>query len=193
MMKNERKMEKAGWKSARRKKIVSMCIGMVFTEAIAVGCGSTGETVDEPEVIRVESSKEAGTDNNAEPDSLPEESRKNTAEQINDDTQSNKLMGTIKSIEENSVVISRAFEEAPDELVQPADGSLEEVLLTVSVSETTVYEITTVKNGGVNGDADVERSEGSFSDMKEGANADFFGSFEGDGFRADKVIIYRFV
>lgn len=131
------------------------------------------------------SQSDAGLENNASTDT-------GAAQQSGSDTQaSDKVIGNIKSIGDNSVVISRAFEEASNILVSPAGDN--EVLVTVFVSDATTYEVHTVKNGGVNGDADVEREEGSFSDCKENVQIDVFGSWDGDDFNAVSIIIYHFV
>lgn len=131
------------------------------------------------------SQSDAGLENSASTDT-------GAAQQSGSDTQaSDNVIGSIKSIGNNSVVISRAFEEASDMLVMPAGDN--EVLVTVFVSDATTYEVHTVKNGGVNGDADVEREEGSFSDCKENVQIDVFGSWDGDDFNAVSIIIYHFV
>lgn len=128
---------------------------------------------------------------NKEPETESNGNSVNT--ETGDAQESDKLIGKIKSIGDNNIVISRSFEEASNVLVAPADGSPDEVLVTISVSDATTYEVKTVKNGGVNGDADVENSEGSFSDCEENVNIDAYGSYEGNVFHAVKIIIYHFV
>lgn len=109
-----------------------------------------------------------------------------------------KVTGNVKSIGDQDIVIRRSFEESSngtdmDILVAPAEGSADEELLTVLVLETTRYEVHTVKNGGVNGDADVETREGSLADLKEKAAVNIWGNFEGENFLAQQVIIFYFV
>lgn len=107
--------------------------------------------------------------------------------------ESEKLIGTVKSIGENSIVISRAFEVASDILVEPGEGSPDEALVTIACSINTKYEVWSVKNGGVNGDSDVDKKAGSFSDITESANVNIIGKFEGDSFYAEHIIIYYFI
>ncbi len=109
-----------------------------------------------------------------------------------------KVTGNVKSIGDQDIVIRRSFEESSngtdmDILVAPAEGSADEELLTVLVLETTRYEVHTVKNGGGNGDADVETREGSLADLKEKAAVNIWGNFEGENFLAQQVIIFYFV
>lgn len=106
---------------------------------------------------------------------------------------------SIKTVGTDSLIVSRHFvmssqeADGADIQVAPAEGSSDEVLVTVYITEDTIYEIHTVHNGGVNGDADVDVTAGSFSDLVPGCNVDFQGHFEEDAFHADRAIIYRFV
>ncbi len=108
------------------------------------------------------------------------------------------LDGTVKTIGEDSFVVSQHFEipvqeEGTSMVVAPADGSPDEVLITVHITESTDFEIHTVRNGGTGGDADVEKQSGSFSDIGTGNSLNMDGHYEGDDFHADFVVIYRFV
>lgn len=108
------------------------------------------------------------------------------------------IYGNVKSISADSLIISRAFEEeleesAGDILVGPAEGSADEVLTTVFISENTKYEVHTVKNGGVNGDDDVEKREGTLTDIKAEAFVNITGSWKDAGFCAEKIVISYFV
>lgn len=203
-----RKAKRAG--KARRAAVFA---GMTLILTMLSGCGESKQAVNEPEVKAAsidtgesEEVKTTGidtTENGKEGENgasgQPEAGAGNgentdvgAAQQSGSDTQaSDNVIGSIKSIGNNSVVISRAFEEASDMLVMPAGDN--EVLVTVFVSDATTYEVHTVKNGGVNGDADVEREEGSFSDCKENVQIDVFGSWDGDDFNAVSIIIYHFV
>lgn len=49
------------------------------------------------------------------------------------------------------------------------------------------------KNGGVNGDDDVEKREGTLADIKAEASVDITGSWEETSFRAEKIVVYYFV
>ncbi len=97
------------------------------------------------------------------------------------------LDGNIESIGDNSVTISKTLH--PSENLAVSSNEL----VTVYFSEETEYEIRTVKNGGVNGDADVEKRQGAFSDLNLGASINMTGSYDGSDFYAEYVIIYNFV
>ena len=71
------------------------------------------------------------------------------------------------------------------------DSELE--LITVYFSENTRFIVRTVKNGGVNGDADAEDEDGSISSIQENNNVKMTGSYEGADFHAESVVIYHFV
>lgn len=90
-------------------------------------------------------------------------------------------------------MLSQSFEEGEGILVSPTDGSPEQVQITARVLEQTQYEVRTVKNGGVNGDADVEKKSGSFLDLEQDSSVDLVGYYEGEEFVAEKIVIYRFV
>lgn len=80
-------------------------------------------------------------------------------------------------------------------MVSSADESGNETLVTVNFTEDMKWELHTVKNSGINGDADVTISEASFSDLKEGVSVKMTGYYvtEEKEFTADKVVIYCFV
>ena len=103
------------------------------------------------------------------------------------------LYGNVKSIAQGSFVISQAFEEGENVMVAPGEGSEDETLVTVYVSESTQYEVKTVKNGGVNGDADVEKSGGSFADLHEDVSVELTGYYEGEEFYAEHICVMKFV
>lgn len=98
--------------------------------------------------------------------------------------------GVVESIGDNSIVASKIAVE-DDKVAVYAYDSDEKV--TVYFSAETTYEIQTIKNGGVNGDADVEKQQGAFSDIKEQSSVTLTGSYQGDDFYAEHVVIYQFV
>lgn len=98
--------------------------------------------------------------------------------------------GVVESIGDNSIVASKIAVE-DDKVAVYAYDSDEKV--TVYFSAETTYEIQTIKNGGVNGDADVEKQQGAFSDIKEQSSVTLTGSYQGDNFYAEHVVIYQFV
>ena len=102
------------------------------------------------------------------------------------------LDGDIESIADNSVIINKIFHPSANTAVSYTEDS-EKVLITVYFSEETEFEVWTVKNNGVNGDADTEKQQGAFSDLKQGVHINMTGSYEGDDFHANHVIIYNYV
>ncbi|MBD5520768.1 MAG: hypothetical protein HDR03_06015 [Lachnospiraceae bacterium] len=101
------------------------------------------------------------------------------------------LDGSIISIENNSIIINKTFNLSSTTAV--AYGGDDAVFVTVYFSENTNYEVWTVKNSGVNGDSDIDKREGTFSDIKEQLSVNMTGFYEGDDFYAKQVIIYNFV
>ncbi len=73
------------------------------------------------------------------------------------------LDGSIESIDDNRVVVNQKF--YPSENIAVFYEDSEKVLVTVYFSEETEFEVWTVKNGGVNGDADIEKRQGAFYDL----------------------------
>lgn len=123
-----------------------------------------------------------------------ETSETGNAEKENTET----LEGTVKSIGDGSIVISKAFTEEEDGVMfmyAPAEGSEDEILITVNFSENTKFILHTVKNSGINGDSDVTKTEASFSDIKEKASVSLSGYFltPDQDYMADSVIIYKFI
>ena len=102
-----------------------------------------------------------------------------------------KLDGSIESIGDNKVVINKTF--YPSENTAVSYGGSGQVLVTVYFSVETEFEVWTIKNGGVNGDSDIEKRQGAFSDMSQGASIDMTGDYDGNDFHARHVIIYNFV
>lgn len=122
-------------------------------------------------------------DNNTQQDSK-EESTSNQSQT------NSELEGNIESIGDNSIVINKTFHPSSNTAVSYGD---EKVLVTVYFSEETKYEVWTVKNGGVNGDSDIDKREGGFSDIKNQLSVKLTGVYKGNDFHAKQVIIYNFV
>lgn len=174
------------------------------------GCTKTSEKAEgqETDVIRLEASTDESTaqdedaaqrvDGSREQENDQEEERKaeeepESMEQISDESE---LEGNVKSIGEDSMVISKIFtytEDGNDIAVASAEGGPDEVLITVYFSEDTEYIVRTVKNAGVNGDSDVEDRTGALSDIQEGNSVLMNGSYEGEDFHAVRVVIYNFI
>ncbi|MCI9463345.1 MAG: hypothetical protein HFI48_05590 [Lachnospiraceae bacterium] len=182
-----------------RGKILTVC-GTVMVIGLLCGCGESENEERTPVTELVHTDTEGGETPDA--DDMAAEQRTTEdlpAGESGAEAQSlEKVTGNVKSIGDQDIVIRRSFEESSngtdmDILVAPAEGSADEELLTVLVLETTRYEVHTVKNGGVNGDADVETREGSLADLKEKAAVNIWGNFEGENFLAQQVIIFYFV
>lgn len=182
-----------------RGKILTVC-GTVMVIGLLCGCGESENEERTPVTELVHTDTEGGETPDA--DDMAAEQRTTEdlpAGESGAEAQSlEKVTGNVKSIGDQDIVIRRSFEESSngtdmDILVAPAEGSADEELLTVLVLETTRYEVHTVKNGGVNGDADVETREGSLADLKENAAVNIWGNFEGENFLAQQVIIFYFV
>ncbi len=191
-----KKRKKAG---RVRGKILTVC-GTVMVIGLLCGCGESENEERTPVTELVHTDTEGGETPDA--DDMAAEQRTTEdlpAGESGAEAQSlEKVTGNVKSIGDQDIVIRRSFEESSngtdmDILVAPAEGSADEELLTVLVLETTRYEVHTVKNGGVNGDADVETREGSLADLKEKAVVNIYGNFEGENFLAQQVIIFYFV
>lgn len=191
-----KKRKKAG---RVRGKILTVC-GTVMVIGLLCGCGESENEERTPVTELVHTDTEGGETPDA--DDMAAEQRTTEdlpAGESGAEAQSlEKVTGNVKSIGDQDIVIRRSFEESSngtdmDILVAPAEGSADEELLTVLVLETTRYEVHTVKNGGVNGDADVETREGSLADLKEKAAVNIWGNFEGENFLAQQVIILYFV
>ena len=180
-----------------------LCTALLLT---ATSCGSSEVDFNEPAIDTIyfndEISKEENTvlqSDNIQPQLDNAQLQPNDMqpqaenEQLQpDNAQSDfELEGSIESIGNNSVVINKTFHPSENEAV--SYGGSEKVLVTIYFSEDTKYEIWTVKNSGVNGDSDVEKQQGAFSDLKEQTSIKLTGSYEGNDFHAQHVIIYQYV
>lgn len=94
----------------------------------------------------------------------------------------------VESIGDNSVMGSKISVEpiadSNSEIMVIAGGE-DKMLITVHFKDDTSYIYQIIRNGG----ADVETSEGSFSDIGLSMILDLTGHYEGDDFYADKVVI----
>ena len=179
--------------------------------ASLTGCGKTaGEAAPptaEPIPAEAPSNENAGNAplNDGQSTENGQNSGGDSAPQNNIAPQSDtELNGDVRTIGQDSFVVSQIFlmpaegsdaegTEDVELAISPAEGSEDEVLITVHVSENTLYKIHSVKNGGVNGDADVEKTDGSFTDIREGNSIVAQGNYKDGDFWADNIIIYRFL
>ena len=100
------------------------------------------------------------------------------------------LSGKVRSIGENSVVISKIFVEESEDgnssiVILPGEGGREEELVIVNFTDATEFHHWTIKSGG--GDIDMRGS--SFSEIAVGSGLEMSGNYDGDTFFARKVII----
>lgn len=189
---------------------LAVLLGVFGLMCAVAGCAKASEKAEgqEEDVIRIEASTDENAaqdegaaqsgDDGQEQEINQEEERKAETDpesmaQISDESE---LEGNVKSIGEDSMVVSKIFtytEDGEDMAVSYAEGSPDEVLITVYFSEDTEYIVRTVKNGGVNGDSDVEDRSGALSDIQERNSVLMNGSYEGEDFHAVRVVIYNFV
>lgn len=130
--------------------------------------------------------------NNTQPEENPAQLQPDTPQKDNTQLQSDsELDGTIESIGDNSVVINKTFYPSENEAVSYAASS--ETLITVYFSEETSFEVWNIKNSGINGDSDIDKQKGSFSDIKDQSSLNMTGHYEGEDFFASQVIIYHYI
>ena len=196
----------------RNKKIAAyICIGLLLMTA---GCGnsdsdtymSTADSIsfndadikknisnsqtDEEIANSLQSSEENNNlqdDDNNQSNSSKNENE-NNSQSANEDSI---LDGSIVSIENNGITINKTYNLSSTTAFEYVGN--DEEFVTVYFSEETNYEVWTVKNSGVNGDSDIDKREGTFSDLKEKLSVNMTGFYEGDDFYAKQVIIYNFV
>lgn len=199
-----------------KKFTVLICVALTLT---ITGCSEKSEDsdvmVEKIEDVQSENQNESGqedkknSENNGDTETKEEdESEKNSEnEEVNKSEKSDNksqateiLEGDIRSIGESGIVISQLFtedSEGDEEAAiayMPAEGSSDEVLITVNFTDSTKYEIKTVANGGVNGDADVTMTKASFSDLKESSSVVLTGHYISEKeFQAELVSIYDFI
>ncbi len=186
-----------------KKRILAMAhLGMIFLLAAATGCGRINKGNPNPVTEQIKEDAQSEQDMMqalSTEDSMEDSSQSVANGEISDGgTQDDEqdletLIGNIRSIDGENLIVSQSFEEGTDVLVAPTEGSSDEVLITVSVSENTQYQVKTVKNGGINGEDDVETTSGTMRDLQEGASIDISGYYEKECFVAKYILIYRFI
>ena len=161
-----------------------LCMVLLLT---ATSCGSSEADSNNPTVDTINFNDEINKEENTvlQSDNIQQQAEHAQAQLDSE------LEGSIESIGNNSVVINKTFNLSENMAVSYGDS--EKVLITVYFSEETEYEVWTVKNGGINGDSDIEKQQGTFSDLKEQVSIKLTGSYEGNDFHAKRVIIYQFV
>ena len=196
---------------------LAVLLGAFGLMCTLTGCTKAGEKAEgqEDEVIRIEASADENAAQNEsgqqsddgrqeqkddQKEDMKEETDPETMEQTSDESgqsqDGNELEGNVRSVGEDSMVVSKVYtytEDGNDVAVAYAEEGADDELITVYFSEDTEYIVRTVKNGGVNGDSEVEDRSGTLSDIREGNSVLMNGSYEGEDFHAEQVIIYNFV
>lgn len=176
-----------------KKKSAFLAVSLLL---ILAGCGNKAEvpTVATESIDSLQEDQETKAE-----EVIPEaEESKDTLQTENNQQNREELEGSVKSIGESSIVVGKIStyeEDGATFAIQAADGQEGEMPITVNFSEDVKFEIHTVKNGGVNGDADVTIREGSFADIQQDATLNMTGYYitPDQEFMADTVIIYEFV
>ena len=162
----------------RNKKIAAyICIGLLL---MTTGCGNSDSNtyVSKADTINFNDEDIEKNSSNIQTDE----------ESANEDSI---LDGSIVSIENNGITINKTYNLSSTTAFEYVGN--DEEFVTVYFSEETNYEVWSVKNSGVNGDSDIDKREGTFSDLKEQLSVNMTGFYEGDDFYAKQVIIYNFV
>ena len=155
----------------KKRKIRLMLVTLAAAISMLSGCGKAGEEA----MQETNSLNENGDNENTPQNEDAEEEKDSNTETKNADLNDTKaengepdggepeeesfsenseeLEGMVQSIGEGSVVISRIFSEKSEEdglyyVSGVAEGSDEEELVTVSVTEDTKFQVRTIKNGG---------------------------------------------
>lgn len=105
---------------------------------------------------------------------------------VPDNGQTSEIIGgKVRSVTQDSFVISRTLVDENGFVTMPEAGSPEEQLVTIRCTDETVYELWKIQGGG----AGIETSGAAFSDIKEGTGLEAEGYFDGEEFTAEKIII----
>lgn len=176
-----------------------MVLFMIIT-ASATGCGNEPKDLQgasiTPETFGASGTSTSTTSiseitepESLEPESLESESSESvslTSETISFSKTDEIIGGKVRSISDNSFVISRVLvDEAGYIVLTPEKGSPDELLVTVLCTDSTVFEHWTIQGGG----AGIDRRDAAFSEIKEDGGLETEGYFDGDVFVAKKVII----
>lgn len=146
-------------------------IGCLCLSILLAGCGNDAvSTVQEDNNVNENGNNEETKEKEDIKETKvldEEESEGRSEERLFSDTEE-ELEGMVQSVGEESVVISKILSGVSEEdglyyAFSPGEGSEEEVLITVYVTEDTKYQYQTIKNGG----EDVTEKEGKFTDIKQ--------------------------
>ncbi len=184
--------------------------GLVFLMCLAVGCSEkeageapavSTESIDDTEDISKDVNQpeqDMRLKNETEPESTgqsEENGQSGETEESGDKVFPMKegeesLSGKVRSIGENSVVISKIFIEDGEDgkgsiVILPGEGDKEEELVTVNFTNDTEFHHWTIKSGGT----DIDMRESSFSEIDVDSGLEMYGRYDGETFIASRVII----
>jgi len=108
----------------------------------------------------------------------------------NTDAQSGNISGSIESVSDGSFVLSKTETWETEDGAQFAVENLNDKnLVTVLYTDETVFQICTSSDGGITNNY----TDASPSDLAADKSVNIDGAYEGESFRASKVIIYNFL
>lgn len=193
----------------KRKRIITACITALIL-ALSTGCGNdqnaesenstlpTPEITDESNELQDQDNEpqdqDAGITDKTDEDTPPA-AEPPANDPISDTTpepdantvpDATFIGGNVKSISQDSFVISRTIMDSDGNILKmPDEGGPDEELVTIRCTDTTVYEHWTIQGGG----AGIDMEEASFSDISVDDGLEASGYFDGEEFIAQKVII----
>ncbi len=166
---------------------------------LSIGCVKKETAKTSDSTLLLEDHKEENKSENVEQISLDGDSKVDIGRETTgiskerESSENRELLfigGKVRSVLENSFVISRTlWEESKDGqgamVVIPEAGSPEEELTAIQPVNSAVFERWTIQEGG----ADIIKEEASFSEIQEGVALEAYGYFDKEEFMAEKVII----
>lgn len=179
----------------KRKRMITACITALML-TLTTGCGnnqnpesentmlSTPEIVDESNEMQDQDQEvqtrddEPANRNDGITDTTPEPDVNTVPDAIF-------IGGEVRSVSQDSFVISRTIIDSEGYVEIPEDGSPNEELVTIRCTDSTVYEHWTIQGGG----AGIDMKEAAFSDISVDDGLEASGYFDGEEFIAQKVII----
>lgn len=184
----------------KRKYVMAIGI-MVFMLAVAIGCSTRQEVARTNTTLSVENKTDKGTEQPSQSvkdesdtpegnNSKSDNSEIISFENANPNSEMMYIGGKVRSIEQDSFVISRTLmEEDSSIVIMPDEGSPEEELVTIQCTDSTVFEHWTIQGGRVG----IVKENASFSDIQKGSGMEAEGYFEEEEFVAEKVIIEEYM
>ncbi len=163
---------------------------------LAAGCGS-GQEADSANIV-MSTENEQNDDKQENVEGMSGDRQEEKIENEGVDGQGEELQadvtgedsifigGKVRSIAQDSFVLSRTLVDDDGMIIaMPEAGSPEEELVTIRCTDSTVYERWTIQGGG----AGIDKTEADFTELEEGSGLEAQGSFKGEEFIAEKVII----